>query len=145
MLFVDVMMSFCFFFEGRGRHTMCALVTGVQPCALPISSKVGLASMGTKVWRGRGACLDADQPEGRCRRSGWQCLKFQGGQLLKMQPASKRLQTRRAAHVMCAALRVCRHMVGRLDLWRRGAAAAAATATAARRVRGAYSQRTFFR
>src|SRR3546814_7098185 len=34
--------------------------------------------MGTKVWRAPGARLDADQPEGRCRRSGWQCLKFQG-------------------------------------------------------------------
>src|SRR3546814_14757897 len=28
---------FCvFFFSSRGRHTMCALVTGVQTCALPI-------------------------------------------------------------------------------------------------------------
>src|SRR3546814_5414459 len=25
-----------FFFSSRGRHTSCALVTGVQPCALPI-------------------------------------------------------------------------------------------------------------
>src|SRR3546814_12681424 len=28
---------FCFFFSSRRRHTMCALVTGVQTCALPIS------------------------------------------------------------------------------------------------------------
>src|SRR3546814_4660931 len=27
-----------FFFSGRGRHTRCALVTGVQTCALPISA-----------------------------------------------------------------------------------------------------------
>src|SRR3546814_9545412 len=26
-----------FFFSSRRRHTMCALVTGVQTCALPIS------------------------------------------------------------------------------------------------------------
>src|SRR3546814_6399213 len=26
----------CFFFSSRRRHTMCALVTGVQTCALPI-------------------------------------------------------------------------------------------------------------
>src|SRR3546814_5313187 len=26
-----------FFFSSRGRHTRCALVTGVQTCALPIS------------------------------------------------------------------------------------------------------------
>src|SRR3546814_9342072 len=29
--------SFCFFFSSRRRHTRCALVTGVQTCALPIS------------------------------------------------------------------------------------------------------------
>src|SRR3546814_985413 len=32
------MCSFCvFFFSSRRRHTRCALVTGVQTCALPIS------------------------------------------------------------------------------------------------------------
>src|SRR3546814_9183054 len=29
--------SFIFFFSSRRRHTRCALVTGVQTCALPIS------------------------------------------------------------------------------------------------------------
>src|SRR3546814_8451204 len=29
---------FEFFFSSRRRHTRCALVTGVQTCALPISS-----------------------------------------------------------------------------------------------------------
>src|SRR3546814_1576391 len=29
--------SFAFFFSSRRRHTRCALVTGVQTCALPIS------------------------------------------------------------------------------------------------------------
>src|SRR3546814_7951885 len=29
---------FCFFFSSRRRHTRCALVTGVQTCALPICS-----------------------------------------------------------------------------------------------------------
>src|SRR3546814_2689902 len=28
---------FCCFFSSRRRHTRCALVTGVQTCALPIS------------------------------------------------------------------------------------------------------------
>src|SRR3546814_252245 len=32
-----VLMSFFFFFSSRRRHTRCALVTGVQTCALPIS------------------------------------------------------------------------------------------------------------
>src|SRR3546814_7734240 len=32
--------SYClFFFASRRRHTRCALVTGVQTCALPISTK----------------------------------------------------------------------------------------------------------
>src|SRR3546814_2373974 len=33
-LVVDVVL--CFFFSSRRRHTRCALVTGVQTCALPI-------------------------------------------------------------------------------------------------------------
>src|SRR3546814_6831112 len=32
-------MFFFFFFSSKRRHTRCALVTGVQTCALPISSK----------------------------------------------------------------------------------------------------------
>src|SRR3546814_4350752 len=28
--------DYCFFFSSRRRHTRCALVTGVQTCALPI-------------------------------------------------------------------------------------------------------------
>src|SRR3546814_10720530 len=31
----------CFFFSSRRRHTRCALVTGVQTCALPISEYIG--------------------------------------------------------------------------------------------------------
>src|SRR3546814_4053221 len=31
-----IMYRFCFFFSSRRRHTICALVTGVQTCALPI-------------------------------------------------------------------------------------------------------------
>src|SRR3546814_8943268 len=31
----------CFFFSSRRRHTRCALVTGVQTCALPISGFPG--------------------------------------------------------------------------------------------------------
>src|SRR3546814_8247763 len=30
---------FFFFFSSRSRHTSCALVTGVQTCALPISAR----------------------------------------------------------------------------------------------------------
>src|SRR3546814_5104405 len=34
---VDLFVQFMFFFSSRRRHTRCALVTGVQTCALPIS------------------------------------------------------------------------------------------------------------
>src|SRR3546814_5721774 len=34
---------YCFFFSSRRRHTRCALVTGVQTCALPIFFSVDLA------------------------------------------------------------------------------------------------------
>src|SRR3546814_13160516 len=34
-------MGFFFFFSSRRRHTRCALVTGVQTCALPISCLAG--------------------------------------------------------------------------------------------------------
>src|SRR3546814_17004169 len=35
-----------FFFSSRRRHTRCALVTGVQTCALPISSALALLVSG---------------------------------------------------------------------------------------------------
>src|SRR3546814_7418980 len=47
---VSVVLCFCccliccyfiiFFFSSRRRHTRCALVTGVQTCALPISTAI---------------------------------------------------------------------------------------------------------
>src|SRR3546814_10020187 len=41
-----------FFFSSRRRHTRCALVTGVQTCALPISSDQRLDQL----------CRDVEQP-----------------------------------------------------------------------------------
>src|SRR3546814_5944892 len=40
LLFYSFVLSSClfFFFSSRRRHTRCALVTGVQTCALPIST-----------------------------------------------------------------------------------------------------------
>src|SRR3546814_2313241 len=48
------MMFYCFFcifffFSSRRRHTRCALVTGVQTCALPILKKVARANYFTRV------------------------------------------------------------------------------------------------
>src|SRR3546814_3798376 len=43
MLFsVCRILSLFVFFSSRRRHTSCALVTGVQTCALPISARAGL-------------------------------------------------------------------------------------------------------
>src|SRR3546814_5020760 len=36
MFFLVCVVFFFFFFSSRRRHTRCALVTGVQTCALPI-------------------------------------------------------------------------------------------------------------
>src|SRR3546814_1948115 len=38
MFYYDVWYGVGFFFSSRRRHTRCALVTGVQTCALPIST-----------------------------------------------------------------------------------------------------------
>src|SRR3546814_3006899 len=38
-----------FFFSSRRRHTRCALVTGVQTCALPILLAAGLAGIEEKL------------------------------------------------------------------------------------------------
>src|SRR3546814_14637226 len=47
MLCVDFCwLVFFFFFSSRRRHTRCALVTGVQTCALPISSAARSALAG---------------------------------------------------------------------------------------------------
>src|SRR3546814_9692028 len=45
--------GYFFFFSSRRRHTSCALVTGVQTCALPISgSAVARAGRDREAWRG---------------------------------------------------------------------------------------------
>src|SRR3546814_6899288 len=63
------MFLFVFFFSSRRRHTRCALVTGVQTCALPIltgSSLVWHDGLDKLVNPGRYAVSAADprlQPE----------------------------------------------------------------------------------
>src|SRR3546814_5999921 len=41
------MLCFVFFFSSRRRHTRCALVTGVQTCALPISPRTTVGTVNT--------------------------------------------------------------------------------------------------
>src|SRR3546814_1803383 len=64
----------CFFFSSRRRHTRCALVTGVQTCALPISWwSHGWNATGWAVYpRAGGACLQPKLRSGGvdlCQRS----------------------------------------------------------------------------
>src|SRR3546814_2624396 len=40
---------YIFFFSSRRRHTRCALVTGVQTCALPICVVRNLSAMGDQA------------------------------------------------------------------------------------------------
>src|SRR3546814_20020880 len=47
-----------FFFSSRRRHTRCALVTGVQTCALPISLSRDLRASGESVAHRRTATAD---------------------------------------------------------------------------------------
>src|SRR3546814_5209566 len=48
---VLMLYSFSFFFSSRRRHTRCALVTGVQTCALPICRPAA-----TAAWRAGWRC-----------------------------------------------------------------------------------------
>src|SRR3546814_1649455 len=46
----------CFFFSSRRRHTRCALVTGVQTCALPIRAEAKtIPDRSGKIAHGGGA------------------------------------------------------------------------------------------
>src|SRR3546814_3363430 len=52
-MFICVILCFFFFFSSRRRHTRCALWTGVQTCALPISSSAASGSSGSVIGRPR--------------------------------------------------------------------------------------------
>src|SRR3546814_15224779 len=64
----------CFFFSSRRRHTRCALVTGVQTCALPISFVSG-----KNKWRisfGRGHEFAARDHYGQLYAEKWRRLNL---------------------------------------------------------------------
>src|SRR3546814_3290040 len=67
---------FCFFFfSSRRRHTRCALVTGVQTCALPISQGLSLTPLKQQLGRSTGSLrhrADYLQLRGsHANRNGW--------------------------------------------------------------------------
>src|SRR3546814_10548479 len=52
LLCISLFFVVVFFFSSRRRHTRCALVTGVQTCALPISLPVGFAMVLVQIVMG---------------------------------------------------------------------------------------------
>src|SRR3546814_2923986 len=74
-------MFFFFFFSSRRRHTRCALVTGVQTCALPICHSARGRPAGLRCRSPRGAsgtswCTAGPRKERRSeeRRVGKECV-----------------------------------------------------------------------
>src|SRR3546814_6305054 len=60
-----------FFFSSRRRHTRCALVTGVQTCALPISASTGAE---------RSSAVSSPSPRlGRLKRGSFGFSKWKSG------------------------------------------------------------------
>src|SRR3546814_7839413 len=88
LLLVFVVVSFCFFFSSRRRHTRCALVTGVQTCALPISSPASSAKPRSKTPSKPSTRRSRSRFRGRSGASpsslevlafGSRCLRLRGG------------------------------------------------------------------
>src|SRR3546814_12535306 len=70
--YVVCLYMFVFFFSGIRRHTRCALVTGVQTCALPIYGN-GAASLRVH-WGGCPYSVPGAGPRSRarqCRKAPW--------------------------------------------------------------------------
>src|SRR3546814_8196072 len=84
---VIIFLCFCFFFfSSRRRHTRCALVTGVQTCALPISRR-----------RQRRRHVRGDRPAGRqARPAAAQAQAEDGGQL----PPRREHRAQRRIHLI---------------------------------------------
>src|SRR3546814_1737239 len=64
-----------FFFSSRRRHTRCALVTGVQTCALPIYPARVLPAFRPRPRRAPPPC--ADEGSGEALRRGAPCVRHE--------------------------------------------------------------------
>src|SRR3546814_4396843 len=89
-MFIDIYaacpgFSHCFFFSSRRRHTRCALVTGVQTCALPISRpKRGASTAGTAQPKDAAPEYDFNPPPARP-------IAVPAGKWLKLDPEERRV------------------------------------------------------
>src|SRR3546814_3171979 len=61
----------CFFFSSRRRHTRCALVTGVQTCALPISYRRLRAAADVVIVEGAGSPAEISLRKGDIANMGF--------------------------------------------------------------------------
>src|SRR3546814_3072898 len=86
-----------FFFSSRRRHTRCALVTGVQTCALPISADPPEAGEGVDVGLTGGAGELAEQGGGNDR-----------GGIDALLPLAQQVIAEQGAHLVAA-----QHQIGR--------------------------------
>src|SRR3546814_1568761 len=86
---------FLFFFSSRRRHTRCALVTGVQTCALPIYPVMpGCLGMDA-MWQLTGFYLPWLGEPGRGRALGVGQVKFSGQVLPDAKVVSYEIDIRR--------------------------------------------------
>src|SRR3546814_4935991 len=75
MRFRDWSSAVCFFFfSSRRRHTRCALVTGVQTCALPILADPTQGSVAAKAWINEALAIGQGQTRSEERRVGKECV-----------------------------------------------------------------------
>src|SRR3546814_17721763 len=84
---------FGFFFSSRRRHTRCALVTGVQTCALPIS---GSAENRRALWADGLACDLAARVEDAEQHRGTKPLPEEPINLASDAGTTQRVRGRRA-------------------------------------------------
>src|SRR3546814_18876829 len=90
------MLCFFVFFSSRRRHTRCALVTGVQTCALPISRRRALLDR-----RAKGDAAVADTRAQRLRRA--RARAAAGAFIGRGRRASRPAAPRRALRPACRA------------------------------------------
>src|SRR3546814_9977598 len=87
-------MSLLFFYSSRGRHTSCALGTGVQTCSLPISADAFMAAAAKP--KAEPIATEADEAgQGAEPRKSPVMLRFDRALLAKVDAAAKGSEERR--------------------------------------------------
>src|SRR3546814_5504156 len=89
---------YCFFFSSRRRHTRCALVTGVQTCALPISSDADDLLVRRQQEAIRGHCGRWQSRPGHEARRLPDCLRPALDEIIRRQPGWILLGTANESH-----------------------------------------------